>query len=113
MIRRLQKLHPSRCLFLFGARGTGKTTLLKEKVSSKRDTLWIDLLTEKDEEHFGRRPDQLFFALEKKAYKTVVIDEVQKFPKLLDVVHKCIETWKQIQFIMTGSSSRKLKRGGR
>lgn len=41
----------------------------------------------------------------------VIIDEVQKIPKLLDLVHKSIETYKT-KFILTGSSARKLKRGG-
>ena len=110
MLRRLQKLHPSHSFFLFGARGMGKTTLLKEQFQNE-STLWIDLLTEADEECFGRNPDELLAALKKKAYSRVVIDEVQKAPKILDLVHKGIETYKQTQFIMTGSSARKLKRG--
>lgn len=46
------------------------------------------------------------------SHKRVIIDEVQKIPKLLDVVHSLIEEKKDIQFILTGSSSRKLRRGG-
>lgn len=42
----------------------------------------------------------------------VVIDEVQKLPQILDVVHSLIEQKKEIQFVLTGSSSRKLRRGG-
>lgn len=42
----------------------------------------------------------------------VIIDEVQKVPKVLDVVHGLIEEKRKIQFILTGSSSRKLRRGG-
>ena len=111
MIRRIQKLHRSHSYFLFGARGTGKTTLLQQSLQAAKGTLWIDLLTERDEDYFGRHPDQLIAALESKQYCRVVVDEIQKAPKLLDIIHKCMETHKQVQFIMTGSSARKLKRG--
>ena len=106
----MQKLHLSHSFFLFGARGTGKTTLLK-KLMPRRGTLWIDLLTEEDEERFIRNPDKLMQILDGRPYSRVVVDEVQKVPKLLDVIHKCIEEKKGIQFVMTGSSARKLKRG--
>ena len=111
MLRRKQKLNDSHSLFLFGARGTGKTTLLKELFGKKEGILWIDFLTHKDEELFGRHPDELSSVLKSGKYKKVVIDEIQKSPKLLDVVHRCIEAHKDIQFIMTGSSARKLRRG--
>lgn len=109
MFRRLQKLSKSNNLFLFGARGTGKSTLLKQLFPQK-DTLWLDLLSEKDEERFGRNPDELSKVLEKKKYTRVIVDEIQKSPKLLDIVQIEIEK-KQSQFILTGSSARKLKRG--
>lgn len=108
---RLQKLNLRHGFFLFGARGTGKTTLLKKKFLTK-ETLWIDLLSYSDEERFGKNPDLLSEILKEKSYKRVVIDEIQKIPKLLDIVHLEIERNKKIQFILTGSSSRKLKRGG-
>lgn len=73
--------------------------------------LWIDLLTDHDEERYGRFPDNLSKTLVSQKYKKVVIDEIQKSPKLLDVVHKEIEGHPEIQFILTGSSARKLKRG--
>jgi predicted AAA+ superfamily ATPase len=44
--------------------------------------------------------------------KTIIIDEIQKVPQLLDVVHQLIETYSGAQFILPGSSARKLKRGG-
>ena len=111
MLRRKQKLNNSHSLFLFGARGTGKTTLLKELFGKKQGVLWIDLLTDRDEESFGRHPDELSSILQNGKYKKVVVDEIQKSLKLLDVIHKCMETYKDIQFIMTGSSARKLRRG--
>ena len=110
MVRRIQKLHPSNSFFLFGARGTGKSTLAEYRFSVK-GTLWIDLLLYKEEEAFSHNPDRLLSILKAAKYKRVVIDEIQKVPKLLDVVQKAMGIWPNIQFIMTGSSARKLKRG--
>jgi len=110
MLYRTQKLNKNNSFFLFGGRGTGKTTLLKQLFTDE-ETLWIDLLTDADEDLYGRHPDELSHILDRKKYKRVVIDEVQKAPKILDVVQH--EMWKDqdVQFILTGSSSRKLKRG--
>ena len=110
MIPRMQNLKTKQNIFLFGARGTGKSTLLKELFSSK-NTLWIDLLNYKEENIFSKNPDRLSFLITENKYKTVIIDEIQKVPKLLDIIHKEIEKNKKIKFIMTGSSARKLKRG--
>lgn len=87
MINRLQKLSKNEDLFLFGARGTGKSTLIKQ-IFGSTNVLWIDLLSEADEERFGKRPDQLAQHLKEKKYKFDIIDEIQNFPKLLDIVHK-------------------------
>jgi uncharacterized protein len=111
MVQRTQKLSQNNSFFLFGARGTGKTTLLRQNFPSGDETLWIDLLTETDEERYGRHPDELSQVLKGKKYKRVIIDEVQKAPKILDIVHYEIEKNKNLQFILTGSSARKLKRG--
>ena len=110
MFRRIQKLSKNNSFFLFGARGTGKTTLLKQGFQGT-ETLWIDLLTDADESRYGRRPDELSQALKHGNYQTVVIDEVQKAPKLLDIVHHEMEKRNTTQFILTGSSARKLKHG--
>lgn len=114
MIKRTQRLTNKHSFFLFGARGTGKTTLLKQifsKKNSLKDTLWIDFLSFKDEDRFNRNPDLLTQILSENSYKRVIIDEVQKVPKVLDVVQSEIEKNKQTQFILTGSSARKLKKG--
>lgn len=111
MIRRLQKLSKNNSFFLFGARGTGKSTLLEQEFS-RQDALWIDLLLDEDEDRFGRHPDELLLILAKRKFKRVIIDEIQKAPKLLDLVHHSMEKYRQVQFILTGSSARKLKRGG-
>jgi len=110
MIRRLQKLSSDDNILLFGPRGTGKSTLIKALFSAKK-TLWIDLLTENDEVRFGESPDSLSQHLRSEKYEYVIIDEIQKFPKLLDVVHHEIENHPHPPFfILTGSSARKLKR---
>ena len=110
MVYRLQKLHHSHSFFLFGARGTGKSTLLRQLFKSKQ-TLWIDLLDDDQEERFSRSPNELSYILKGNNYKRVIIDEIQKVPKLLDIVQKEMSKTKHPQFVMTGSSARKLKRG--
>jgi uncharacterized protein len=111
MIGRSQKLSKNHSLFLFGARGTGKSTLLKHLFPPQQSDLWIDLLSDQDEERFGRHPDELSLVLAQGRYRRVVVDEVQKAPKILDVVHREMEKRKGVQFILTGSSARKFKRG--
>lgn len=112
MISRTQKLCIDNDLFVFGARGTGKSTLIHTLFDSSK-VLWIDLLTEEAEDRFGRHPDELTKHLEAASYDYVVIDEIQKAPKLLDIVHSIIEKKKKRPlFILTGSSARKLKRDG-
>ncbi len=111
MIERILTLETRDSHFLFGARGTGKTTLLHSLFSDGR-ALFIDLLDPSEEDSLSRQPSLLeerVLALPD-AVSTIVIDEVQKAPRLLNVVHRLIESRKFV-FILTGSSSRKLKRG--
>lgn len=112
MVNRLAKLSKSHSFFLFGARGTGKSTLIKERYLEK-DYLFYDLLDPDLEDEFSRSPMRLYERIkaQKKKPEWIIIDEVQKIPRLLDVVHMCIEDLK-VRFILTGSSARKLKRGG-
>ena len=110
MIRRIPRLNAHNSFFLFGARGTGKSTLIEQKYHSAK-TLWIDLLLYEEEEKFSHNPDELIFILSKNKYRKVVIDEIQKIPKLLDAIQKIMREKPNLQFIMTGSSARKLKRG--
>jgi predicted AAA+ superfamily ATPase len=111
MVDRLLKLNTSNSLFLFGARGTGKSTLLRQRFTDAAALLWIDLLSDEDEDEYRRHPSRLSEKLATTAFKTVVIDEVQKNPKLLDIVQLEIEKNKDVQFILSSSSARKLKRG--
>ena len=112
MFQRLLQLSKKRSFFLFGARGTGKSTLIKHTFT-KTETLFCNLLKPEEADRFLRKPETLYdmvMALPE-IITHVVIDEVQKVPKLLDVVHDLMgETDKK--FVMTGSSARKLKRGG-
>ncbi|MCM2281416.1 MAG: AAA family ATPase [Bdellovibrionaceae bacterium] len=113
MVGRIQKLNKTNSLFLFGARGCGKSTLLKD-LFTEQDTLWLDLLRADDEDTFRRDPDQLSHLIDAhrlKPLRRVIIDEIQKIPKLLDIVHLEIEKNPNIQFVLTGSSARKLRRG--
>ncbi|MFC1596310.1 ATP-binding protein [Candidatus Margulisiibacteriota bacterium] len=97
--------------FLFGARGTGKTTFLKNYFSDKA-TLWFDLLDLELEDEFSRNPNSLHQRIDARQQDIdwVVIDEIQKVPKLLDLVHQYIEK-ASVKFALTGSSARKLKSG--
>jgi predicted AAA+ superfamily ATPase len=72
----------------------------------------IDLLESEQEDLFARRPSELLYQVNALSQNVewVVIDEIQKVPKLLDVVHKLIETTDK-KFALTGSSARKLKHG--
>jgi len=109
MIKRIQRLDipPNRSAFLWGPRKTGKTTLLRQQFP---DAYWIDLLDYDLFLSLTQRPTVLRQILEAQKSKTVVIDEVQKIPHLMDEIHWLIEN-RGYQFILSGSSARKLRRG--
>lgn len=102
---------PQTSFFLFGPRGTGKSTLLR---SLYPEALVIDLLEPDVLRHFLARPERLHEVLAGHPAKpaVVVIDEVQKAPALLDVVHSVLERPHRPRFVLTGSSARKLKQVG-
>jgi predicted AAA+ superfamily ATPase len=112
MFNRSIKLPENNSFFLFGARGTGKTFLLKEHFKPPH-TLYIDLLSPDQNESYSLRPQTLIEQLATLGNETewIVIDEIQKVPKLLDVVHQQIEA-SRFKFALSGSSARKLRRGG-
>ncbi|RLB95939.1 MAG: ATP-binding protein [Deltaproteobacteria bacterium] len=96
--------------FLFGPRGTGKSTWLKQNL---KNALIIDLLAPDVFRLYSARPERLGDVIRaQKAVDTIVIDEIQKLPQLLDVVHQLMEQHAGWRFILTGSSARKLKRSG-
>ncbi len=112
-IRRLLHidLPPGQSAFLWGPRKTGKSTYLKTRFpeSIVYDFLKTDLFL-----GFSKRPallrEQLMAREEKDLWHSVILDEVQKIPQILDEVHWLIEN-KGIRFILCGSSARKMKRG--
>jgi predicted AAA+ superfamily ATPase len=110
MFKRIIKTSSTHSFFLFGARSTGKSTHLHE-LHNADQTLWLDLLDTELEERLSKDP-QILKALIKAEpnKKWVVIDEIQKIPELLNVIHQLSKN-KNIKFALTGSSARKLKRG--
>jgi predicted AAA+ superfamily ATPase len=109
MVKRILNPLISNSFFLFGARGTGKSTFIREQFHS--NSLYIDLLDPELEDRLSRNPSDLKVLIGDKKIEWVIIDEVQKVPRILDIVHSLIELKKQ-KFVMTGSSARKLRRGG-
>ena len=107
-VTRLLKL-PDRSFFLFGPRGVGKTTWLKEVLP---DACFFDLLDSSLYLELSQKPGNIEgIAGNISENSWVVIDEIQKIPQLLDEVHRLMETrgWR---FALCGSSARKLRRGG-
>lgn len=91
--------------FLLGPRATGKSWLIRHQL---RQAQVFDLLSIETFDRLLRRPQSL---AEEIRSDLVVIDEIQKLPQLLEEAHRLIEE-RKIRFLLTGSSARKLKRGG-
>ena len=121
MFPRVLRTTPRHSFFLFGARGTGKTTYIQNafiqtafihNAFENDSALYIDLLDAETEDAYRRSPQRL----ERQVLATrssvtwILIDEIQRAPRLLDVVHRLIERTDK-RFVLTGSSSRKLRRG--
>ena len=100
---------PRGSTFLFGPRGTGKSTWLRDRFPQATT---YDLLDTREALRLAKEPHTLYRELSAlPAGAWVVIDEVQKVPALLDEVHRLIET-QRLRFVLSGSSARKLRRGG-
>lgn len=97
--------------FLWGARKTGKSTYLKENFpdSLVYDFLKTDLFLEISKEP-SRLREKLLAQDSRTLKKPIILDEVQKIPRVLDEVHWLIEN-KGLRFVLCGSSARKLRRG--
>jgi predicted AAA+ superfamily ATPase len=101
---------PEKSFFLFGPRGTGKSTWLRHELP---DAVFVDLLKPETYRELQARPERLReIALGSTPKRTVVVDEVQRVPELLNVVHEVLERPGAPRFVLTGSSARKLRRGG-
>ena len=121
MYPRLANIIKEKSFFLFGARGTGKSSLLRANFE-KECLLWVNLLDSRQFLKYSRSPavlgseiKELLKHQDAKEKKVVVLDEIQKVPSLLDEVHNLIETPEvssKVFFALSGSSARKLKRGG-
>jgi len=100
---------PTKSFFLFGARGTGKSTWLRDEFNG---ALWIDLLDEKRYQTYLARPEEFGQAVQAAPRdQWIVVDEIQRLPNLLNEVHRFIESDKR-KFALCGSSARKLKQAG-
>ena len=104
----LKKLVRHKSLFLLGPRQTGKSTLAR---ATFPDAVFYDLLEAHTFRELAARPEYLRETLPPNA-RVVVVDEIQKLPSLLDEIQLLIDRNKSLRFVLTGSSGRKLKRGG-
>lgn len=99
---------PEDSYFLLGPRGTGKSTWLMHRYP---EAVRIDLLLGEEERRFSSYPERIRDVVKAMAPGSVLIlDEIQRVPRLLPEIHALIEQKRGIQFIMTGSSTRKLRR---
>lgn len=110
-MRTIKRIAPSstKSYFLFGPRATGKSTWLKNEA---HPDFSIDLLKSKDFIRFSANPDLLRQIIEgNSTFKVIVVDEIQRLPILLNEIHSLIFDYgNKLQFILTGSSARKLKK---
>jgi len=103
----LNSLLKKKSFFLFGARSTGKTTLIQQNLKNFK---LYDLLDSDIYKRLLKRPKLLEEENRNIKNQIIVIDEIQKQAHLLDEVHRLIQT-KNYRFLLTGSSARKLKKG--
>lgn len=100
---------PRGAFFLFGPRGTGKSTWIRSHFG---DALLVNLLQPENAIRFERDPALLRAQVLARAKSDwIVVDEVQRAPQLLDEVHYLMEEKGYRRFALTGSSARKLRRG--
>ena len=108
--RYIQNRLPNNSFFLFGPRQVGKSTLLQ----NEKPDLIIDLLNPELQLSYNKDPNLLRYQvddMDKGVSAKILIDEIQRVPKLLDIVHALMELRPEINFILCGSSARKLRHG--
>lgn len=113
MIKRWLELPEKASFFLFGPRQTGKTTLVGETF---KKALWtVNLLLNEPFIRYSKYPElfrkEALQKIEKEQINTIFVDEIQKVPVLLNEIQFLMDQ-KKIQFVLTGSSVRKLRKGG-
>lgn len=109
MFKRLFHLTSAKqSVFIFGPRGTGKTSWLKVNFE---DALYFDLLSTSTYVEFLGNPSLLESRIPSSYSGWVILDEIQRVPELLNEVHRLIEA-KKFKFILTGSSARALRKKG-
>jgi predicted AAA+ superfamily ATPase len=108
MYSRIINYLENKSFFLFGPRGTGKSTWVK---TTFPDAVYIDLLEAELYNDLLANPQRLEKLIPKDNQNWIIIDEVQKIPELLNEVHRLIEK-SGYRFILTGSSARKIKKSG-
>lgn len=108
MYSRLIQPPANKSFFLFGPRGTGKTTWVKATFPG---SIYIDLLEARLFNDLLANPQRLENLIPANYKDWVIIDEVQRIPDILNEVHRLIEK-SGFKFVLTGSSARKLRRTG-
>ncbi len=108
MYSRLIEPPKNKSFFLFGPRGTGKTTWVKARFPK---AVYVDLLEAEVFNDLLANPQRLESLIPKDFDDWIIIDEVQRIPELLNEVHRLIEK-SRYKFILTGSSARKIRRKG-
>ena len=106
MYSRMIRFPADKSFFLFGPRGTGKSSWVK---AAFKGAVYLDLLEAELSLPLSANPQRLSQYIPKGHEDWIVLDEVQKIPELLDEVHRLIEQ-EHFKFVLTGSSARKLKR---
>lgn len=110
MIERLIKnelKNSQKSILLLGPRQVGKSTL----IAQLKPDLSLNLASEKDFSAYVSNPQELENMIEITEAKSIFIDEIQRWPKLLNTVQALVDKNKKLKFYLTGSSARKLKRG--
>lgn len=108
MYSRIIEPPKSKSFFLFGPRGTGKTTWVKSRF---KEAIYLDLLEAELFNDLLANSQRLENFIPKNFKDWVIIDEIQRIPELLNEIHRLIEKYRY-KFILTGSSARKIRRKG-
>jgi predicted AAA+ superfamily ATPase len=113
MNSRILSFPESGSFFLFGPRQTGKTTLVRSRYP---EAWYVNLLFEETFFRYSSEPGlfqrQAAEQISRQKIETIIIDEVQRLPGLLNDVQALIDAHPSVRFVLTGSSARKLKRKG-